>query len=521
MKTDVEVSVTGLGDKMNEAVMGVTFHYGINSIPTCQLSFDAPKVESSGFLCSPDSYKKRSNKVNVKVQSITGCINFDGFFDGLSLSQSVGNFSYQAVIKNKYQRLMEIYPKCIGVMPSSYRMWGSIDQVKINHGNPEAVINSITIAQVPLNLDKSIGEVLLEYIKAIVQSQIDVTKLTNIDPNVNQLIKLLQEPIYKANKEESKDLLANTDLTYIKNCAIKGINCADSIVELTLGGHSDLMLQAFSYLGCCLLVGNNHMYIVPQALFLKGNNTKKAGINTAMPKDYNNFSVNDNGFVNIKSCHVIVDSSRLPSTFSRLAAVATTYSGIYPPDGNSEIPDDGSSGIYIVQASPFLMNGLNYGSCSNEFIQQTIKKGNPYFKDPVDDEDKVRKQLEAINKKWAGAAGPQKKLMDGYAKLKFLQAKYAERTGQLSTYFNPHWVPATTGSIYTDTPGIFINFYVTGVVHHIALSAPNTGTAVTSVSFGSARMGTNPPGIDTDDMFNYSKSDMEELQGKWVGDISK
>lgn len=532
MKTDVEVTVTGDLPFNEKAISGINISYGINAIPVCILNLDAPYIEKTSpeFLCKPEIYKSRNLNVSISVKSKTGCIKFDGYFDGLNISQSVGSISYQAVIKNKFQRLLEIYPRAIGIMPSSYSIFRTVDNVKIEHGDLRKNIAEFTVGTNKLDVSKSIGEFLMGYIKAIVRTQFDFQLNFNTTENYNGLLSQIRSKVYLENLTESNKLFDKVDLSYVAKCAILSNEIGNYIAEQTLGEHTDLwdlMLRAYDVLGCVLLVGNDTLTVVPAATYLKidhavpphqGTSSKP---NTANPADYNGFSVSNNGFVNIKYCYVVVDAVNLGPYSARLPNEVTQHMGIYPKTDDKEIPDDGSSGILIVKASPFLIPAINAGWTMNDEMQQKLQSRSSHFDRPAVDPDVPKEDMEKANKVWFESMHSSV-LLDQYAKLKFLQMKYADRTGSFTSVFNPNWVPATTGSLYTRTPGLFVNFYVNEVRHTITMDVPNQGSAVTSVNFSSVRMGRQGeiPGVEEDELFQYSKSDMEGLQKKWIKDIS-
>lgn len=534
MKTDVEVKITGGLPFDETAVSGISIFYGVNSIPTVNLELDAAYIQSYApdFLCNPDNYKKRTIRVKIEIQSKTGCITFNGFFDGLSVSQSSGNLSYNAVIKNKFQRLLEIYPRAVGIIPTSFDVFSDPDQFFFQHGNPVKEYLSVQIADAEsIKLDGKIPEYIKAILKMIINTQYVAKTVTNFTSESNDLLQLMENTYHK-NLEESKSLIDKLDISFIKDCSIQSTICATEIMNMLIGAEfSDLwslIVNGFSQLGCCVVVGDKHFTILPETKFLSFDHavpdfqSTLIKTNCANPGQYNSFSTSDTGRNNIKAVYVVTDSSKLPGNMNINNELASSM-GVYPKNGQDpEIPDDGAEGILIVKSSPLFLSAMNGLATTNPNAQSSQATQMPPFTDLVDDPLGITKRLNAMMETFKDPRIKFQELRDQYAKLKFLQAKYEDRMGQLTTYFNPKWVPGTTGSLYMRLPGSFKQFYVTGVNHSITMRAPNSGSATTTVSFCSVRQGTSGkiPGIKQDDLFQYSQDKMKLFQESWVDDIT-
>ena len=103
-------------------ITGITVSYGINMIPACMLTLNVPYIMEKfpNFFHHPNQYKVSTKKqldVKIKFKSETGCFDFTGYFDGLSVVQTPGGMEYTAIIKNKFQLLTELYPKVVGIYP--------------------------------------------------------------------------------------------------------------------------------------------------------------------------------------------------------------------------------------------------------------------------------------------------------------------------------------------------------------------------------------------------------------------
>jgi hypothetical protein len=534
MQTDVEIKITGGLPFDETAVSGISIFYGINSIPTVNLELDAAYIQSyaPSFLCNPDDYKNRSIQVNVEIKSKTGCINFDGFFDGLSVSQLTGSISYSAVLKNKFQRLLEIYPRAFGVIPTSFDIFTDPDQFMFQHGDPVKQYVSFQAADAQaISTDGKIPEYIKAILKMVVDTQYVAKTLTNFTEDGDDLLKLMKDS-YLKNLQESQNLISRLDISYISDCAIESSICADEIMNILLGREFtdlwSLIVHAFSFLGCCVVVGNDQFTVLPETKFLSFDHpvpdfqSTTIKTNCANPGQYNSFSTSDTGRNNIKAVYVVSDSSKMPGSINLTNEFASSM-GVYPKDGkDAEVADDGAEGILIVKASPFFLTAMNGFATTNPDAQSSQASQLPPFTDLLPDPLMVRDRMNAMMDQFKPLKITFQDIRDQYAKLKFLQAKYEDRMGQLTTYFNPKWVPGTTGSLYMRLPGSFKQFYVTGVTHNIAKHAPNSGTATTTVSFCSVRQGTTGkiPGIKQDDLFQYSQDKMKMFQQSWIADIS-
>lgn len=537
MKTDVELEITGDALPFSaRAVSGISITYAVDQIPTAVLSLNAPMLQEDApdFLCNPQNYKSRDKDTIITLRTKTGCIRFRGYFDGLQISQSVGGVAYAAIIRNRFHRLTDVYPYTPGIMPSSFKLFGAVEQFKTEQGNEEILYAAFNIAKdIAVDTSKSMGEFVLEYFKALLKTQFDYANTTHAEDKIENLFKIMKDTAYNKNIEISQELLDLVNVDYIKDCIVPAYQCAENLVGLTLGSQTDLwemMGSVFGFMGCCMVVGNDQLFILPRAGFLKMDHAVPREIqrssepNTANPADYNGFTVTDSGRNNVKYCYVAIDSSQIPgSPMVSLLPVCTRLMGVYPKEGKEdpELQDDGASGVLIETVSPFWLRGTIYQTTSNPDLHAAISGGEGYCDQAIEDNEKVTEKLtEAIDDAEARSEKDQE-ILDAFAKLKFLEAKYQDRTGSFTCVFTPKWVPGTTGSLYTRLPGLFTQFYVTSVRHTIQVNSPNTGVATTDVQFASSRFGKEGqiPGVESDDLFRYSKDKMIDMQKAFIFDI--
>lgn len=536
--SDVTVSVTGLPFDQ-KAVSGVAFDFGYNSIPCASLQLVSPYIEENhrDFLCDPDSYKKktRDSFVKISVKSKTGCLNFEGVFDGLSFSQSPGAFNYSAIIKSKFQSLLEVYPKLIGMDPSSLMVFKRDNQyLAATPGSPDTPYSGLTAGalRVPV-AGKSLLEIYIDVLKNVLTSQ--QTLITNTNQNFAKILKLMQDDIYKKNITKAMKMISNIDISAVKDNKILADYCLPWIVDKIVNCPDtmwDALLSGLDEMGCMLLPGVTKLFIIPKANFLKLKGSvpssfgaKSTEINQAWPADYSSFMVSDRSYRNLRACFVVPMHVNVPaSNPGGFGLWESQIYGSYPKEGSSDIKDDGSTGILIKPVPSFFAANLTAIYAQNAKVQAALKdNSNPLAGKELEmDSAKVMEKIASGVHEGTGIVTGYEELYDNLAKSYFLQEKYEERGGSIQLLFNPKWVPGTTGFVYSRHPGLSYNFFVTSVKHEIALGSGNSGIAQTTVSFSSSRYAGSPgdvPGTDKVDMYKYDEGKMKSVQQSWLSDV--
>lgn len=537
--SDVTVSITGLPFDQ-KAVSGISFNFGYNSIPCAYLQLVPSYVEKNNksFFCDPDSFKKqtRDSFVNISVKSKLGCLKFEGIFDGLSFSQAPGAFSYSAVIKSKFQSLLEVYPKLIGIDPSSLMVFKRDNQyMSVHNADEEHPFVGLRVgANLLPTAGKSLLELYIDVMKFILTSQQSL--ISNTNQNFAKILKLLQDDVYKKNLAKAMPLISNIDISAVKDNKILADYCLPWIVDRIVNSPDtmwDALLSGLDYMGCMLLAGSSKLFVLPKANFLKltgkvpeikQTGEKSSVPNQAWPADYSNFSISDRSYRNLRACFVVpivVDAgSSNPGGFGSWQA---QIYGSYPVDGSSDIPDDGSTGVLIKPVPPFFAANLTSLYSYNDKVQSALKDASQaYAGTIVGDAVIAMEQLFSDSKKNNSIVKTYQKTFDNLAKSYFLQEKYEDRGGAIQLLFNPKWIPGTTGFAYSRHPGLCYNFFVTSVTHEIALGSGNSGSALTTVNFSSCRYAGSPsavPGTDTVDLYGYDEGKMKSIQQKWLSDI--
>jgi hypothetical protein len=534
MKSDVEITVTGLPGIDAKAVAGVSITYPYNEIPVASVQLVAPYVEENAraLLCDPDSIKKqtRSSGVKITLRTKSGCIKFDGVFDGLSFTQSPGGMSYSAIIKSKFQVMREIYPKFIGVDPISVLPFKRVVGLEINSGNGADPYASF---KAPLSRVDTSGKTLVEYyielIKEILKCQRQL--VTNTTAELASILKLMNDDRYKQSLDKAIEMLDAIDIEHAKASDVRAGRCASYLIEKVIYSQDtlwDTLISGLGDMGCMLLPANDKLFIIPQANYLKMTGIsapqfqeEATAPNHAYPVDYSNFSVNDVSFRNLRACYVLpIAQDANP--------VATSYRsqllGTYPSeaDANSS-PDDGSTGILIIPAPTFIIQNIDSLYTNNSAIQDDLKDNTKaYAGEVVEDSDEPKNDVKAAIEKFEEQIAPLQEVLDKYAKSRFLQEKYSDRGGSFTAQLKTNWVPGTTGFVYSRHPGLFYCFFVNAVTHSISLGGGKVGQATTQVSFNSCRYGgsaSSVPGTDEATLFNYTSGDMTTVQNDWLSNV--
>lgn len=539
MNSDIQVTVSG-GFPFNEAgITGVAINYGYNMIPSAMLTLNVPYImeNAGGFFDNPSSFKKstkNSMSVKIKIKSSRGCLNFTGFFDGLSIVQTPGGMEYTAIIKNKFQILTELYPKLMGMYPGSTTIGRMIPNLTYASGASALEYEALKVgaASIPANLAPT--EFYLEYLKKVLDSQIDNGSYFSTTIDVSSVRELMDKTDYKNNLQLCKKLLSDVDISFAK---ADGYKCNRDLVyhsELMASGGDDawtLLLNVMNESGCILLPSDEKLYVIPQSNFLKLDGScpavgaQSTAPNQAYPADYSNFVLNDNSYKNIKYC-LVTPISGTAGNGNRNVAANLQRMGCYPTAGNDLQPDDGSSGVLLVTVPPWMGKTIQNAVFLNTKVL-SANQSNAYGasgKTKELDSVDAAKQIIDDPMNMAGTLAESnevKALLDNCAKARFLTEKYIERTGSFSLEFNPNWVPGTTGFLASRQPKALFNFYVTSVTHNISTSGGKSGSATTQINFNSARYGGSMgviPSIEINELYGYSSGSMSGVQDMWLSD---
>ena len=547
-KSGVTLNVKGL-----EGVdpIGVSITYSVGNLPICLLSVAPhstdPKIENeaSGILSDVDK-NKRINDVVVSAsvtavtgtETITNNISFTGILDGLSLSKSYGGNTYQAVIKPKTQVLLEVTTLTPGLYVHSQNVFKVPDFAMVNKSGEDAIsywsfataINNDLLSKDPITFYRDVLIALLEIQKDKVSSFIGTA--VSVEGLTQVFTKLFNDNRYKRALISAIAALKTLNVSHVVQGLVKRIKVSQPAVSHLLRGYlltgSNIVFENLSTfigsMGCGIVWTDKSGYVVPANSFIKQVHMTPDDYgeisqypNIAFPANYNSYVYNDNGYRDI--AHVVLLKSFLPpGTNMSQVEIPLAFGGeFHAPDSVTR-----ASGVLVTEAHPFLTEAYNTAKGSD--LAQAKKgldsPGISLYETPEKYEAVVSN--EEISKVLKNKEKPTKEMKDVcnmLAEIKYYQHRYSDRLGSVTMDFNPNWVPGTGGTLYIRETAMFLDFYVTSVTHTIELSAPNNGSAVTTVNFNCGRMGKSPIGLSKEPFFGYTLEDEQKVREAFIKDI--
>jgi len=546
--SDVHVTISG---PLPLKPIGVEMTYAVNAVPVCEVLMDPTE---STILQDPDSYK-RQGLITVTINVKGSTISFVGYFDGISVSQSMGGISYAAILKGQAQLLLEADTVVPGLSPYGMNPFAAYSPAVVNPGSnaQEAVIN-MKLGEIVINLSqtsfadsyKQLAITCLTYqiqpisFEKLISNQID----TGL--NVTNLKEILSNPGRLAKMQKAIDYLKNLDTTSLAGLtdvfASANIYNAQSLINLYINGSRMLwenMVSFYDVLGAVLIPANNSIIVVPNNGFITfppivpGMRQHSTITNAAYPADYNSFNYNDKGYVDVGYVALIANQQITAGQ----TATYPAFQGGYPSKSNDSV--SAGAAVVILDANPIVYQAADSYFNSTLALQNAqsltanvsssttgmgkIGAGN-IGTIPASNPSSVEQKSKTDYYQNLSAFG------DNYAQLKFLQLRYGDRMGSITSRFNPNWCPGTVGQLFsrgvgdsgTSTQGgagIFLNFMVQSITHSISLSPPNGGTATTNISFNCGRLGVNSFSIPNDPLYNYGYSQVQTAQAAFLKDV--
>jgi hypothetical protein len=508
---------------------GVQITYPIGDIPTAVLEL-APS--SLDLFCDFEKYRR--TRVSLLVRTINGCIHFDGLIDGLSMSQSVGGMSIQLVIKSTWQVLKEIDSRIPGYSSNSDDIFKQTSLINLNSQSGAEIVNgTFRFSKLKeVGFDIPVIKGMVELVKVFLYAYQDVKTLVS-EPNFKYALVRVAEALKvthinlaleKMNKIVTV-FAENTRVTLGHYLPLSGLLAT---IAQSRGSMFDLLLKLLDLFECTLVIGNEYAYIVPKIGFLRmthanvGLRQLSSTPNVVYPAQYNSFSFNDSGYMDIRAM-VLRSPQTLPivNTFSN-AEIGYyidpyAYGGMLVQDvpefvaiGGSVLHSSFQSQVKrsVSAAATNTGAGTAAAPSKEESATEREAKRNAQEKLKINQDKLVRDSLLKYCNEWA--------------QIKYYQAKYSDRVGNFTTLFNPNFAPGAVGQLYTRHPGTYIDFFVTGVTHSLRLAPEAQGEAITTVSFNSGRIGANAlaTGVNTISYFNYSAATSLDYARRFVNDVS-
>jgi hypothetical protein len=554
-KTDVDFKMTGLS---GITPTGFTVTYQVGEIPTAQLDFvpgdTSPQnlkvsIKDARSFIKDVEKNKRLNDVTISIKVKTNIndgqqknhkLKFIGLLDGLSVTNSVGNNSYSAVLKNKAQTLLELCIMTPGLYPTSINIYKNPSFATVlKKGGEEnerkkgwvQIFSQINWKQQPI-------EVYTDIIKKIIQVQKGEWKnYLGTDKTLagrDIMSAVFDDPRYQRALGRAEEFMNNIDLSAVtKGKAPKKVGWEkhSAPLEEIFAFGPNVLLENYLYflnqMGVTLIFGNKKIWAVPlnsmirQELSPPGPQELQTKPNRAYPADYVSYTYNDAGYRDV--CSVIINSPKV---------VAGTYLGDlsfergYSMDYTDEHKISQASGVLVVNTHPWMLPHPT-GVSANQ-VPQTRDKADQ-AKTPMQDgakdysgakNESKSKVKEEQKKKDSTYEQELNEILKNYAETKLYQTRFADRTGAIVMDFNTDWVPGTSGLLWIHETQLWLQFYVVSVTHKVEVAPTANGTAITIVNYRCGRIGDNPAAVDSDKYLGYGKEQEDAVRQAWIGDTT-
>lgn len=551
-KSDVKLEVTPLP---GVTVTGIALNFTAGAIPTCIVDVapdekDVIKIEGSakGILANPDQEKRKNDiRVKLEVKSKSGAgdktrkLEWKGYFDGLTIGNTVGQNTYQAILKGKAQTLLELTLLTPGLHPTSinpYRnpLYAIIGNANAGDEQSEVAINSsewaagVDIKQDPIKFYTSLIERLIKLQKSEYSKFLGSEKGTD---GQQAIVKILSEQRYTKALTRAEKLWQKINTDAVKSGSISGLKCsnpnaASAMRNMILQG-PNVMLENYmnflNFMGCTMIFGaDEKMWVVPERSFIKQEHNKPGKkkpsdkTNVANPADYNSYTYNDNGYRDI---FAVIAMTEVPigGTTVLSKELEPGFVGWYYDE--NELTQ--ASGLLVIKNHPFFpffsVNDNNYADAKE--MKNKADGGSSYYESEKKwgqekDKEDQKKRAKEKQQKYEQTL---KELINNYSETKFYQGRYGDRRGTITMDFNPKWCPGTGGTLFVRETGFFIDFWVESVTHRVDMTPPAGGSAITVVNFCCGRMGTAPVGTQKDVFLGYDKGKENQVRDAFIQDL--
>lgn len=554
-KTDVKLEVQG-GGLEDHTPIGVTITYQVGAIPTAAIDFAplGPKVikiekAGQGLLEKVDKYKRQEVTIDLEVKTYVGAaagagnkkkgrgLTFKGLLDGLTVGNLVGGNTYQAIVKNKAQYLLELTITTPGLTPTSVNIYKNPDfSIVHKEGYKENKLvtawgritqDEIEMANHPIKLYKSLLELIIKKQKDGWKDFVGKDRLVS---GQQPFEKIFESKYYKKALEAAEKIMEKIDIDKVSGGAVKDVafmnpSMNSALKEIFTSGPNILLESFMNFLGtfnCSMIFTNEGGFVVPINSVLKPEKYSpnqfqlQTKPNKGGPADYNGYSYNDNGYRDI--AHVVVTTGGYKGG-NYLGGVsfdrgANAYFSAKEEETNA-------SGVHVVRAHKFMLISPTFGT-KKDGDQKGITDADKTTADLInvdqtcsDAQNEVKKNEETVAKeKHEEYKDFLSKVLENFAETKYYQEKYRDRNGTITLDFNPQWVPGTGGQIYIRETEVTLAFYVTAVTHRIDVSPPMNGSAITVVNYVCGRVGKpgEVMGAEEDTFLGYTTKKEQEIQ---------
>jgi hypothetical protein len=516
MKTQLDIKVVGSG--LNFSPPGVDIQYGYNMIPYASVELTPEHLK---MLCEIEKFRRKP--VTISVQTEKDCLRFDGLIDGLSMQQHLGSISWRLIIKNRFQVLAEVYPRLPGLHPSSQTPFYR-NEVTTVSPDPTSYLDRLKMGEILRpDMSKNVIEFLVQAMKMFVANQQHISLFSDSHKDAYNIIKLAKE-LSTTTLPLAAEMLEKINTAYVAGMVLTAADYATASVILqelvdVQGSLLSVLINAAGTFGCAVVFGNDSAYLVPEAGYLKQKHTLPVPSapslfpNVVYPSQYEHIAFDDNGYKDVKAVFVMSDQN---ATY--LNSKSKIELGSYvDPDPNVT---GGVVSIYLPKPVAISASGAYFTGMYE--AHKAAKEGVEDLVDVLSAEE-IAEEIKKVEEEFQlKIIDTQRRFINNWAQLQYLQIKFTDRTGSISTFFNPNFAPAAGGTVYTRYPGMYMDFFVTGVTHSFSVHAPSDGSARTLIRFNCARMGSSQSGqgLDKVDLYDYSSDTAALYAASFVNDIT-
>lgn len=486
-------------------------------------------ARSTSLLCDFEQHRRKL--VTLEVRTTKGCVHFDGFIDGCTVSQQAGSLGLSLIIKSRYQWLLETYTRVPGLHPGSVAVFDNLPTLSSDvDPNGANFVKGVQLGQFALarvDMDQPLFQVVRTIYEEVLNLLADTPRIFTSEISMLPTVEITQasETFLAAKLPLARAMIQSIDSTAVDGILLTaaashyGPDLINTAVQTLQGSLFESIVQMAQQYGCNVVVANNKMYIVPDVGFIKTPHTN--GVlrtrhstipNIIYPAEYTSFQFSDQGYRDIKGCYL----ASLPSSMPLLTTGGLTRClGHY-------IDPAAIGGILIEHLPQYVSGPLEYLAVKHSAnLVAGIRAGIPRTNDGALTPDQVKKQDQIIAQDTDRVANDFiQKVGNNWAQLTYLQRKFADRTGTISAIFDPGWAPGGVGTLFTRYPGTWIDFRVTSVAHNFSAS-PGSAQATTTIAFDCGRMGgATSSGLDTVDFYAYDYDKSAAFANDFVRNIS-
>lgn len=525
MRAEVEIILVGPNfPKMYP--IGVSLNYSPNDVPVAEVELDATAL---GLICDFDRWRREL--VTLRVETTKGCIQFDGFVDGLSLGQTPGSMSHRLVIKNQFQYLREVWPKVPGLNVGSTNPFYRVQPVTIPGKSADEFYSEVELNALGSTVSataKSPARFIVDFCLGMLDVIENAPLATNVDSMTSFFeVQRNSEVFRKQRLPLIRRLLMNIDTTAVDNSEIVAAHQTvfTAIINQIQHAETDffsLLVSLLQQFGCMLVVGNTKAFVVPDAGFLSQPHVNNIPLgqhssipNVAYPAEYLQYSFNDSGYKDIKGIMVLAGANQ-----GMVNPLSKNQVGL---DAGSYIdPSMESGGMTIVTLPDYMTAVLDWMLIKNNAANGWQLAGSPPDTSTgATDLPTATTNMGRFDSNVLAATAARQKILDNWAQLRYLQMKYEDRTGNISAIFDTGWAPGAMGILYTRNPGTYIDFVATGVNHSFSING-GSGSAMTSIGFKCGRVGrrANSNGVPIIEFYKFDYQTSRDFAKKFIDNIN-